>query len=115
MDEDRIAQAEDLLRRCLDGFGAYIHGRKLKRQQRDRLREDIDQFLGGRRVRTTQPDGVSAMSDELGPLPSVKRSEWVSLSPEAQEKLLAITGDPGPEYRKQQALGRERALKAQLG
>lgn len=54
---------------------------------------------------------------ELGLLPraSVKRSEWVSLSPEAQAKLLAITGDPGPEYRKQQALGRERALKAPLG
>ncbi len=67
MNEDRSKQAEDLLRRCLDGFGAYIHGRKLKRQQRDRLREDIEHFLGGRRVRTLQPERDVSVAD---------RSDW---------------------------------------
>ena len=57
-----------LLRRCLDGFGAYIHGRKLKRQQRDRLREDLEQFLEGRRrVRTLQPERD---------VPAADRSDW---------------------------------------
>ena len=46
-EQERLERAEMLLRRCLDGFGAYIHGRKLKRQQRDRLRADLEQFLGG--------------------------------------------------------------------
>jgi len=45
----------------------------------------------------------------------VKRREWETLSPEAQAKLRAMTGDPGPEYRRQQALGAERARKAPLG
>ena len=67
MEEDRAKQAEDLLRRCLDGFGAYIHGRKLKRQQRDRLREDLEQFLEGRRVRTPQPERDVSAAD---------RSDW---------------------------------------
>lgn len=49
--EDRDAQAEELLRRCLDGFSAYIHGRKMSRQQRDQLRCEIEQFLEGCRVR----------------------------------------------------------------
>ncbi len=56
MEEDRTKQAEDLLRRCLDGFGAYIHGRKLAKPQRDRLRQDLQDFLEGRRVRTLQPE-----------------------------------------------------------
>ena len=64
---ERLERAEMLLRRCLDGFGAYIHGRKLKRQQRDRLREDIEHFLGGRRVRTLQPERDVSVAD---------RSDW---------------------------------------
>jgi hypothetical protein len=55
-DAERLEKAEELLSRCADGFGAYIHGRKLKRQQRDRLREDIEQFLGNCHVRTIQPE-----------------------------------------------------------
>ena len=70
MDEyDRIKQSEALLRRCLDGFSAFIHGRKLKRQQRDRLREDIEQFLDGRRVMAIQtergPKGIHSCEDPL--------------------------------------------------
>jgi hypothetical protein len=45
----------------------------------------------------------------------VKRREWETLSPEAQAKLRAMTGHPGPEYRRQQALGAERARKVPLG
>jgi hypothetical protein len=67
MEDERITQAEALLRRCLDGFGAYIHGRKLKRQQRDRLREDLEQFLEGRSVRTLQPERDVS---------SAHRSDW---------------------------------------
>jgi hypothetical protein len=67
MNEDRSKQAEDLLRRCLDGFGAYIHGRKLSRQQRDRLRADLEQFLKGCRVRTLQPERDVSAAD---------RSDW---------------------------------------
>lgn len=67
MDEDRSKQAEDLLRRCLDGFGAYIHGRKLKRQQRDKLRADLEQFLDGCNVRTLQPERDVSAAD---------RSDW---------------------------------------
>ncbi len=58
MEKERFEQAEFLLRRCLDGFGAYIHGRKLKREQRDRLRQDLSDFLEGRHVRTVQPERV---------------------------------------------------------
>lgn len=47
--EERLRQAEDLLRRCLDGFSAYIHGRKLARNQRDRLRQDMQAFLSANR------------------------------------------------------------------
>lgn len=66
-EHERLERAEMLLRRCLDGFGAYIHGRKLKRQQRDRLREDLEQFLGDRRVRTLQPERD---------VPAADRSDW---------------------------------------
>ena len=66
-EHERLERAEMLLRRCLDGFGAYIHGRKLKRQQRDRLREDLEHFLGGRRVRTLQPERDVSVAD---------RSDW---------------------------------------
>jgi hypothetical protein len=52
---ESIEQANQLIRRCLDGFGAYIHGRKLSRRQRDKLREDLQQYLEGQRVRTMQP------------------------------------------------------------
>jgi hypothetical protein len=51
----------------MDGFGAYIHGRKLKRQQRDRLRADVQDFLEGRRVRTLQPERD---------VPAANRSDW---------------------------------------
>lgn len=60
---ERHEEAEALLRRCLDGFGAYIHGRKLARGQRDRLRQDISEFLEGRRVRTIQPERDVSTSD----------------------------------------------------
>ena len=48
------------------------------------------------------------------PVLSVKRREWKTLSPEAQAKLNAMSGDPGPEYWRQQALGAERARKVRL-
>jgi hypothetical protein len=67
MEDERLAKAEELLRRCMDGFGAYIHGRKLKRQQRDRLRADVQDFLEGRRVRTLQPERD---------VPAAHRSDW---------------------------------------
>ena len=66
-EHERLERAEMLLRRCLDGFGAYIHGRKLKRQQRDRLREDIEHFLEGRRVQAPQPQRD---------VPAADRSDW---------------------------------------
>lgn len=53
---ERCDEAETLLQRCLDGFGAYIHGRKLAKPQRDRLRQDLQDFLEGRRVRTPQSE-----------------------------------------------------------
>ena len=52
---ERGDQAEALLQRCLDGFGAYIHGRKLAKPQRDRLRQDLQDFLEGSHVRAIQP------------------------------------------------------------
>lgn len=41
----RYAQAVCLLRRCLEGFGAFIMGRKLARKERDTMRRDIERFL----------------------------------------------------------------------
>lgn len=64
---ERSDQAEALLQRCLDGFGAYIHGRKLAKPQRDRLRQDLQDFLEGRRVRTPQPERDVSAAD---------RSDW---------------------------------------
>ena len=61
-------------------------------------------------------DEAAALLRELlaGPVLSVKRREWKTLSPEAQAKLNAMSGDPGPEYWRQQALGAERARKVRL-
>lgn len=61
--EDRAAKAEALLLRCLDGFGAYIHGRRLKRQQRDQLRSDIETFLRECNVRSRKPEGCVSAAD----------------------------------------------------
>jgi hypothetical protein len=66
-ERERSDEAKVLLQRCLDGFGAYIHGRKLARGQRDRLREDLSDFLEGRRVRTIQPERD---------VPAADRRDW---------------------------------------
>ena len=64
---NREHQAAALLQRCLDGFSAYIHGRKLAKPQRDRLRQDLQDFLESRRVRTPQPERD---------VPAADRSDW---------------------------------------
>lgn len=44
---EKLMQATDLLQRCSEGFGAFVHGRKLARKERDALRRDIAAFLDG--------------------------------------------------------------------
>jgi cytochrome c5 len=58
---------------------------------------------------------AARLAGDMSAILDVKRREWETLSPEAQAKLRAMTGDPGPEYRRQQALGAERARKVPLG
>jgi hypothetical protein len=48
--EQKLKAATDLLRRCSEGFGAFINGRKMVRYERDKLRRDIADFLDGVRV-----------------------------------------------------------------
>lgn len=48
----QLATARALLDRCQQGFGAYIHGRKMARKDRDKLRADIENFLLGRRYKS---------------------------------------------------------------
>jgi len=52
-DEDAVKfeTAKRLLQECFDGFGAYIHGRKMKRKDRDKLRANIADFLLGRKIK----------------------------------------------------------------
>lgn len=57
-DKQRLLTATDLLRRCAEGFGAFVHGRKLARKERDSLRRDIADFLDG--VRTRRQHDASA-------------------------------------------------------
>lgn len=58
---------------------------------------------------------ATRLAGDIRAVLDVKRAVWETLSPEAQAKLRAMTGDPGPEYRRQQALGAERARKVPLG
>ena len=46
---EKLMTATDLLQRCADGFGAFVHGRKMARKERDELRRDIADFLDGSR------------------------------------------------------------------
>lgn len=43
-------KADQLLARCLDGFSAFVNGRKMARRERDKLRSDIEDYLQGRRI-----------------------------------------------------------------
>ena len=47
--KERLAQAEQLLARCEAGFGAYVMGRRLARRERDKLRGDIQDYIGATR------------------------------------------------------------------
>lgn len=45
----RLDKAAELLRRCDDGFGGFVMGRRMARAERDKLRDDIQRWLFGRR------------------------------------------------------------------
>ena len=85
-----------------------------QRAAAERLADDLQRFDGAERE--SLRDEAAALLRELlaEPVLSVKRREWKTLSPEAQAKLNAMSGDPGPEYWRQQALGAERARKVRL-
>ena len=46
-DERRLEEARALLERCNSGFSSFIHGRKMARVKRDKLRADINDWLLG--------------------------------------------------------------------
>lgn len=46
----KLMLATELLQRCAEGFGAFVHGRKMSRKERDALRRDIADFLDGSRA-----------------------------------------------------------------
>ena len=43
----KLMTATDLLQQCADGFGAFVNGRKMARNDRDKLRAEIAGFLDG--------------------------------------------------------------------
>jgi hypothetical protein len=61
-------QAIALLRRCEEGFSAFIHGRKLARRERDALRADLQSFLQRATVPEPLADGWIAWNGGECPL-----------------------------------------------
>lgn len=45
-DAEKLAKAVELLKQCDEGFSAFIMGRRMRRKERDALREKIQEFLG---------------------------------------------------------------------
>ncbi|HAO34056.1 MAG TPA: hypothetical protein DCQ84_14045 [Candidatus Competibacteraceae bacterium] len=52
---ERLEMATSLLQECYDGFGAFINGRKMKRNERDVLRAKISDFLFKRQIKRQRP------------------------------------------------------------
>ena len=65
-DRHRLMVATDLLQQCAEGFGAFIHGRKMARKERDTLRRQIADFLDGAAPRMTPRATLNAPAAQYG-------------------------------------------------
>ena len=56
-EREQLETALELLRRCNDGFSAFIVGRKMARRDRDKLRADLENFLMERKTPNVEVSG----------------------------------------------------------